>query len=101
MCLKIVKFNANNFFHYRIRNEHNGGAWCPKDVIKDGVKEYLEIDFSAEYRVTQTETQGRFGNGRGLEFAEQFQLEYYRDTLGRWVLYKDHFGRNVSSLFTI
>ena len=62
------------------------------------MKEYLEIDFAAEYRVTQTETQGRFGNGRGLEFAEQFQLEYYRDTLGRWVPYKDDLGRTVRLL---
>ncbi|CAG7733954.1 unnamed protein product [Allacma fusca] len=79
----------------RIRNEQNGGAWCPRSVIEDGVKEYLEIDFGEEYRVTQTETQGRFGNGRGLEFAQQFQLEYYREVLGRWILYKDHFGRTI------
>lgn len=61
--------------------------------------EYLEIDFAGEYRITQTETQGRFGNGLGREFVEQFQLEYWRDSLSRWISYKDHLGRTVSFFF--
>lgn len=60
-----------------------------------GVKEYLEIDFVREHRITQTETQGRYGNGMGVEYAENFQLEYWRDSLSRWVPYKDHLGRTV------
>jgi discoidin domain receptor family protein 2 len=84
------------FYCFRIRQELNGGAWCPKDPIRQGVKEYLEIDFVGEYRITQTETQGRFGNGVGQEFTEKFQLEYWRDSLSRWVPYKDSLGRTVS-----
>lgn len=32
---------------------------------------------------------GRFGNGQGQEFAEHFLLEYWRDSLAKWVRYKD------------
>ncbi|KAE8746605.1 hypothetical protein FOCC_FOCC006719 [Frankliniella occidentalis] len=59
----------------RIRQEMNGGAWCPKAQISSEVREYLEVDLQAEHRITRTETQGRFGNGQGQEYAEQFLLE--------------------------
>ncbi|OXA57431.1 Discoidin domain-containing receptor 2 [Folsomia candida] len=79
----------------KIRQDKNGGAWCPRPGIEKGVKEYLEIDFVREHRITQTETQGRYGSGMGVEYAENFQLEYWRDALGKWVPYKDHIGRTI------
>ncbi|KAE8743789.1 hypothetical protein FOCC_FOCC009565 [Frankliniella occidentalis] len=79
----------------RIRQEMNGGAWCPKAQISSEVREYLEVDLQAEHLVTRTETQGRFGNGQGQEYAEQFLLEYWRPGLNRWVSYRDHGGYKV------
>ncbi|KAK3921753.1 Discoidin domain-containing receptor tyrosine kinase B [Frankliniella fusca] len=75
-----------------IRQEMNGGAWCPKAQISSEVREYLEVDLQAEHLITRTETQGRFGNGQGQEYAEQFLLEYWRPGLNRWVPYRDHQG---------
>jgi len=44
---------------------------------------------------------GRFGNGQGQEFAEHFLLEYWRDSLGKWVRYKDTKGEEVNDKITI
>ncbi|XP_052126283.1 discoidin domain-containing receptor tyrosine kinase B [Frankliniella occidentalis] len=87
-----VSFLLESFL---IRQEMNGGAWCPKAQISSEVREYLEVDLQAEHLVTRTETQGRFGNGQGQEYAEQFLLEYWRPGLNRWVSYRDHGGYKV------
>lgn len=73
----------------RIRQEKNGGAWCPKAQISSEVREYLEIDLDEDHLVTWTETQGRWGNGQGQEYTEAFTVEYWRKSIGRWVEYKD------------
>ena len=49
--------------------------------------------------ITGTETQGRFGNGRGAEFAEAYLISYWRPELNRWVRYRDHTGNEVNSDF--
>lgn len=59
----------------------------------------MEIDLVREFRITQTETQGRYGGGMGVEYAENFQIEYWRDALAQWVPYKDYLGRTVSFPF--
>ena len=41
---------------------------------------------------------GRFGNGQGQEFAEHFLLEYWRESLAKWVRYKDIKGEEVCVL---
>ncbi|XP_034231704.1 discoidin domain-containing receptor 2-like, partial [Thrips palmi] len=79
----------------RIRQEMNGGAWCPKAQISSEVREYLEVDLQGEHLITRTETQGRFGNGQGQEYAEHFLLEYWRPGINRWVAYRDHSGYKV------
>ena len=78
-----------------------GGAWCPKNTISPGVREWLEVDLgSRPYRIRRTGTQGRFGGGRGQEFAELFTLEYWREGMadGAWVSYKNHTGNEVSKI---
>ncbi|XP_066586703.1 discoidin domain-containing receptor 2-like [Prorops nasuta] len=77
----------------RIRQEKNGGAWCPKAQISSNVREYLEIDLTKNHLITWTETQGRFGNGQGQEYAETFFLEYWRDS--KWHHYKNLRGDKV------
>ncbi|XP_056630665.1 discoidin domain-containing receptor 2-like [Diorhabda sublineata] len=79
----------------RIRQEKNGGAWCPKAQISSDVKEYLEVDLQKPHLMTWTETQGRFGNGQGQEFAEAFLVEYWRPSLNQWITYKDSRGEKV------
>ncbi|KAK9499621.1 hypothetical protein O3M35_002634 [Rhynocoris fuscipes] len=83
---------------FRIRQELNGGAWCPKAQISSEVREYLEVDLSRNHLVTKTETQGRFGNGQGQEYAESFLVEYWRDSLNQWVVYKNARGQKVRTL---
>ncbi|XP_018576319.1 epithelial discoidin domain-containing receptor 1-like, partial [Anoplophora glabripennis] len=79
----------------KIRQEKNGGAWCPKAQISSDVKEYLEVDLQKNHLMTWTETQGRFGNGQGQEYAEAFLVEYWRASLNQWVTYKDSRGEKV------
>lgn len=79
----------------RIRQEKNGGAWCPKAQISSEIREYLEVDLQRNHLVTWTETQGRFGNGQGQEFAEAFLVEYWRPSINQWVVYKDSRGEKV------
>lgn len=83
-------------FDFRIRQEKNGGAWCPKAQISSEVREYLEVDLIKNHLITWTETQGRFGNGQGQEYAEAFLIEYWRAALDQWVIYKDSRGEKVS-----
>ncbi|XP_046997126.1 discoidin domain-containing receptor tyrosine kinase B-like [Schistocerca americana] len=79
----------------RVRTERQGGAWCPKQQATMEPKEWLEVDLRQVHLVTATETQGRFGNGQGQEFAEAYMLEYWRPKLGKWVRYRDSKGREV------
>ncbi|RZF34405.1 hypothetical protein LSTR_LSTR012480 [Laodelphax striatellus] len=79
----------------RLRQELNGGAWCPKAQISSEVREFLEVDLGRDHLVTLTETQGRFGNGQGQEYAEAFSIEYWRSMLGRWTEYKDSSGKKI------
>lgn len=83
---------------FRIRQEKNGGAWCPKAQISSDVKEYLEVDLQRNHLMTWTETQGRFGNGQGQEYAEAFLVEYWRNSLGQWITYKDSRGEKVRGI---
>ncbi len=78
----------------RIRQDLNGGAWCPKTMVGQDSSEWLEVDLGSVHAVTATETQGRFGNGQGAEFAEGYALEYWRPRLGKWARYR---GREGSS----
>lgn len=90
-------YTLNVFVYCRIRQEKSGGAWCPKAQISSKVREYIEIDLGEPHLITHTETQGRFGNGQGQEYAEQFAIEYWRQPLKNWVLYKTHQGDKVNT----
>lgn len=79
-----------------MKQERNGGAWCPKQQVTTEPHEWLEIDLHTMHVITATATQGRFGNGVGVEFAEGYILEYWRPKLGKWVRYKNVRGEEVS-----
>lgn len=92
----------------RIRTEKNGGAWCPKQQINSNVYEYLQINLKTLHVITMIETQGRFGNGQGVEYTEHYRIEYTRDKLlpivsssttnATWIRYKDREDNQVSEL---
>ena len=85
----------------RIRTEKNGGAWCPKKQIAPTVYEYLQINLKQLHVITMVETQGRFGNGQGVELTEQYRIEYTRDRIihdnnqTKWIKYKDRYNNEV------
>lgn len=83
----------------RLRQESSGGAWCPKHQITTESTEWIEIDLRRVHVITGSGTQGRFGNGQGVEFAEAYLLEYWRPALGKWVRYKDVRGEEVRFSF--
>ncbi|XP_050301540.1 discoidin domain-containing receptor 2-like [Anthonomus grandis grandis] len=74
--------------HGRIRSEINGGAWCPHTQATPDSKEWIEIDLHSVHMIMATETQGRFGNGQGVEYAEAYMLEYFRPRLNKWIRYR-------------
>ncbi|XP_039287314.1 discoidin domain-containing receptor 2 [Nilaparvata lugens] len=81
--------------HARVRTEIGGGAWCPKLQVTTEPKEWLEVDLHSVRVITAVETQGRFGNGQGQEYAEAYLLEYWRPRLGKWVRYRNNKGEEV------
>ncbi|XP_078041693.1 discoidin domain-containing receptor 2 [Augochlora pura] len=79
----------------RLKSENLGGAWCPKNQITQEAREWLEIDLHTVHLITATATQGRFGNGMGVEYAEAYLLDYWRPRLKKWVRYRDIKGQEV------
>ena len=92
-----------NFLINRLRKDYYGGAWCPKNIIAPGVREWIQIDLKHPYRITRTATQGRYGGGKGREYAEAFKLEYWRPAFGNetdsWRTYRNHSGHTVIMFF--
>lgn len=80
-----------------MNQDRSGGAWCPVRPISSGVREWIEVDLGADFRVTRSGTQGRYGGGQGQEYAERYILEYTRSNQsnGRWITYSNHSGHQV------
>lgn len=81
----------------RLNVDRSGGAWCPKQQIAENVKEYIQINFTNVSVISGIATQGRYGNGRGQEYAEQFKLEYWQSELEIWHIYRQRDGNDVST----
>ena len=79
------------FYLNRIRTEIEGGAWCPEKPIWINSYEYLQIELSKLFLINAIETQGRFGNGQGREFAEFYQIQYQRENQSseQWFTYSN------------
>ncbi|CAF1668351.1 unnamed protein product [Adineta ricciae] len=72
----------------RIRIELEGGAWCPDKPIGPKSYEYIQIELHKLYFINAIETQGRFDNGQGNEFAEYYQVQYQRENnSSHWINY--------------
>ena len=86
----------NYHYFFRLHSDVSGGAWCPaKTVSRDTPAEYLEVDLMSMHVITATYTQGRFGNGRGQEYAEHYRIQYWRPGLTDFIDYHDNLGRKV------
>jgi hypothetical protein len=57
--------------------------------------EYLEVRLPGLTVVSGSRTQGRFGNGQGQEYAEEFMLDYWRPGFTKWRRWKDRSGKQV------
>ncbi|KAF2351493.1 Serine-threonine/tyrosine-protein kinase catalytic domain [Trinorchestia longiramus] len=86
---------AVNAFYARAHKEEGGGAWCPRSMVQNEGEEYLEVNLVDDRVITKVEVQGRFGNGQGKEFAQQYKLQYYRSSIDKWVMYKDGHGSEL------
>lgn len=54
-----------------------------------------QIELHQVHVISAIETQGRFGNGHGQEYAEAFVVSYWRPELTKWVRYRDITGNEV------
>ncbi|XP_045462151.1 discoidin domain-containing receptor 2-like isoform X3 [Harmonia axyridis] len=91
----VYDFSSVGPQHGRLRNNKNGGAWCPRNIISREAKEYLEIDLEKLHVITETRTQGRYGNGQGREYAEEYMVDYWRPGLVEWKRWKNRSGREL------
>ena len=78
-------------FKGRLNSEAGGGAWCPRDAIggKDGKEEFLEIDLLVDHIIHSVVTQGRFANGLGQEYVDQYTLQFWREGTDNFMDYLD------------
>ncbi|XP_048263854.1 discoidin domain-containing receptor 2 isoform X3 [Bombus terrestris] len=63
-------------------------------VTKEG-KEYLEVNLHSPRILTSTRTQGRFGNGHGVEYTEEYFVEYWRPGFNKWVRWRNRRGMEL------
>lgn len=84
-------------FYIRLNRELHGGAWCPSSQINqtNSGHEWIQINLTEPFVITKIATQGRFGNGMGVEFAEVFWLNYTRDGI-KWTRWSNSYGEFVS-----
>nr|XP_027199906.1 discoidin domain-containing receptor 2-like isoform X2 [Dermatophagoides pteronyssinus] len=77
----------------RLNRELHGGAWCPSSQINqtNSGHEWIQINLTEPFVITKIATQGRFGNGMGVEFAEVFWLNYTRDGI-KWTRWSNSYG---------
>ncbi|KAK6055901.1 hypothetical protein COOONC_06594 [Cooperia oncophora] len=81
----------DNILH-RARTHTGSGAWCPLHQVNSTHKEWIQITFSKDTVVNAVEVQGRFDEGRGMEFARAFKIEYWRPKLSGWASYRSEEG---------
>ncbi|KAH0810624.1 hypothetical protein GEV33_012167 [Tenebrio molitor] len=87
--------------HGRVRTDRNGGAWCPLKQATTEPEEWIQIDLKTVHMITATGTQGRFGNGVGIEYAEAYMLEYWRPRLSKWIRYHNSKGEEYVFVFQV
>ncbi|VDO52857.1 unnamed protein product [Haemonchus placei] len=80
---------------FRARTHTGSGAWCPLHQVNNTHKEWIQITFARDTVVSAVEVQGRFDEGRGMEFAKAFKIEYWRPRLTGWASYRSEEGLEI------
>ncbi|ESO11280.1 hypothetical protein HELRODRAFT_183383 [Helobdella robusta] len=94
--IKCCLFDLPGISASRKGSEKGAGAWCPKQRNEsDIVDDWLEVDLQELKVVNLIETQGRFGNGQGKEYTENYRVEYRRIKGGPFIRYKDKSRREL------
>ncbi|CAO4385480.1 unnamed protein product [Caenorhabditis nigoni] len=75
----------------RLHSELASGAWCPKPQINSKSYEFLQVTLNDTFLITSVETQGRYGNGTGREFASHYMIDYMRPG-SQWIRYRNRSG---------
>lgn len=83
----------------RLRQDKGGGAWCPRYMLTKEGKEYLEVNLHSSRLLTSAKTQGRFGNGHGVEYTEEYFVEYWRPGFNKWVRWRNRRGLEVGTIW--
>ena len=55
--LGLENYNFYSFITFRLNHDKLGGAWCPKETIQQGVKEWIQIQFTQTHVITGIVTQ--------------------------------------------
>ncbi|CAD6185537.1 unnamed protein product [Caenorhabditis auriculariae] len=78
----------------RLNAEMASGAWCPKPQINSKSYEFLQVNLNHTFLITAVETQGRYGNGTGREYASEYMIDYLRPD-SQWIRYKNRTGHTM------
>ncbi|RCN28201.1 hypothetical protein ANCCAN_26059 [Ancylostoma caninum] len=83
---------------FRVRTHTGSGAWCPLHQVNSTHKEWIQITFGRDTVLTAVQVQGRYDEGRGMEFARAFKLEYWRPNMRGWASYRSEDDVEVRSI---
>lgn len=82
--------------HARLHNEEHGGAWCPlQPVSPEKSDQWLGMNLTTDHVISVLETQGRYAEGKGQEYAMAYRLFYWRKGMNKFREYRDSLGRMV------
>lgn len=79
----------------RFNRDESGGAWCPQPQVnqENSGSEWIQVNLTDRYVITTVATQGRFGNGNGREYLEEYFIEYSRDFGSTWTKWRNSKGQ--------
>lgn len=66
-------------------------------MVSKDAKDYLQVDLEELFVVTGARTQGRFGNGQGQEYTEEYMMDYWRPGFIKWTRWKNRVGKSVNT----
>lgn len=85
----------------RLNRDQNGGAWCPANPIDADNRhdEWIEVRLERPMVIMAIATQGRYGQGHGIEYMSHYHVEYAREAdekNAQWILWKNNQSISVS-----
>ena len=65
---KLILKEKHSLSIYRLNHDKLGGAWCPKNTIQEGIREWIQIDLKQTHTITGIVTQVRKPNMKFIFF---------------------------------